>query len=578
MQFQYIPYILPLSASALITLFLGIYALTTRRNAKGAMSFIISMFVVTIWSSGNTLEMAAIDFNTKLFWANMQYFAYCYSPVTLLALCMQFTGYDDWVKNRKVLWFAFIPTIIIILVWTDGLHGLMRYDMHIDYRGLFPVISKKYGPIFYIHAAYSHFLNIIAWVLVARAVLFKNTIYRKQALALFFGLSLIILPNILYISGYSPVKRFDITPVFFGPAGLIMAWGIFRYKMFDLIPLARATVIETMDAGVMVLDLQNRVLDINPAFEKIIGLTASQISTKRIEEMGHIIPELVKACIDRSVTYTEFSINTKESSKVYESLLSPLTDSNNILIGRLAVTYEITEKKQAQQEFLKHQWKLAVIEERERMARDMHDNLGQVLGFVNLQAQGIKQELVNAGVETATHKIDKLVDATQEAHNEIRQYIRNARSTAFIEKDFIMALEKDIRQFEEQTGINVDLAVPTEFTGDGLKPIVRLNMLNIIKEALNNVRKHAEADHVKISFFLLGEELCITVEDDGKGFDRSLYKNRSDTKFGLNIMRERAAEIGAQIEIESLLGNGSRIAFYLPIKKGGSSDEIDVGR
>ena len=144
MQFQYVPYIWPLITSAFISLTLGIYALVRRRNAKGAVSFILSMLVVTIWSAANALEISGSDLSTKLFWANMQYFAYCYSPVTLLALCMQFTGYDEWVQNKKVLWLMLIPTIVLILVWTDGQHGLIRYDIHMDYSGLFPVIDKTF--------------------------------------------------------------------------------------------------------------------------------------------------------------------------------------------------------------------------------------------------------------------------------------------------------------------------------------------------------------------------------------------------------------------------------------------------
>jgi PAS domain S-box-containing protein len=565
MQFQYIPYIWTLAASAFITFYLGLYTLIRRRNAKGAISFILSMFVVTIWSSGNALEMSALDFGTKLFWANMQYFAYCYSPVTLLALCMGFTSYDKWINNKRIIWLAVIPTIIIILVWTDGLHSLIRYDMHMDYSGLFPVISKEYGPVFYIHAVYSYLLNFIAWILLIKAVFIKNTVYRKQAFALFLGLSLIILPNILYISGVSPVKRFDITPIFFGPAGLIMSWGILRFKMFDLIPLARATVIETMEAGVMVLDLQDRVLDVNPAFEKILGLAATQVSTKGVGEALDKIPELVKACMDRSITHTEFSINNAESIGIYEVLLSPLNDRKGILIGRLAVIYDITEKKQAQQEFLKHQWKLAVTEERERMSRDLHDNMGQVLGFINLQAQGIRQELSKSGVEVASAKLDTLINVTQEAHSEIREYIRNARSVVFMEKDFITALEKEILKLEEQTGIRIKLEIPTGFTGEKLEPAARFNMLNIIKEALNNVGKHAEADSARVYFSITQHELTTTIEDNGKGFDSSIYENPKDKRFGLTIMRERAAVIGANIHIQSSPGKGSRIILHLPL-------------
>ncbi|GAB6174398.1 hypothetical protein JCM15765_38760 [Paradesulfitobacterium aromaticivorans] len=526
------------------------------------------MILVAIWTSGNALEMSSTDFSTKLFWANIQYIAYGYSPVILLALCMEFSGYDRWIRNKKfLLWIAVIPTIIILLVWTDRLYGLVRYDIHMDYSGAFPVLEKEYGPVFLVHALYAHLLNISAWVLLIVAVFFKKSVYRKQAMALFIGLSLTLIPNILYVLGLSPVKRFDITAALFGPANLIIAFGIYRFKLFDVVPVARATVIETMDAGVMVLDLQDRVLDINPAFEKIVGYPVARIISKTVKEVCVKIPELVNACVDRSIAQREFSININGVSKVYELFISPLTDSKGTLIGRLIVNYDITEKKQAHQEYLKQQWKLAVTEERERQARDMHDNLGQVLGFINLQAQGIRQELMNAGVEIASPKLNKLVEATQSAHNEIREYIRNARSTASMEMDFMTALTKDILSFEEQTGLKVRLDIPLGFAGEEVKPNLRFNILNILKEALNNIRKHAEAANVRISFSLAREQLCATVEDDGKGFDMELHDNTNKTKFGLKIMRERASEIGAQIDIKSIIGKGSRIDLFVPIKE-----------
>lgn len=119
MQYQYNSYVSLLIASTCTTLFLGMYALLKRRNVKGAKSFMLSMFVVTIWSTGNALEMSSLDFGAKLFWANLQYIAYCFSPVTLVTLTMQVTGYNQWVKNKRILWLALLPTIIIILVWTD---------------------------------------------------------------------------------------------------------------------------------------------------------------------------------------------------------------------------------------------------------------------------------------------------------------------------------------------------------------------------------------------------------------------------------------------------------------------------
>lgn len=567
MHYQYTPYIWPLIASATVSLFLGIYALINRLNAKGAISFVFSMIVVTIWSLGNALEMSSVVFSTKLFWANVQYFAYCFSPVTLLALCMEFTGYDGWIKNKKILWFTIVPIIVIILVWTDRFHGLVRFDMQMDFSGVFPVITKKYGPAFFVHALYSQFLNLFAWVLLIKAVYFKNSVYRKQAAALLIGLSLIIIPNIFYILGLSPIKRFDITPLFFAPAGIIVAWGIFRYKLFDVIPVAWAQVIRTMEAGVMVLDLQNRVLEINPAFEKIIGCTAKTVLTKPVNEVCSNIPEFVNACRNKNVALVEFSKDEDGISKIYEAVLSTLTDNKDTQLGRLVIIYNITEKKHEQQLYLQQQWEQAVRMEKERHARDMHDNLGQILGFISLQAQGIKQELISEGIESVSQELDKLVIAAQSANNDIREYIRRARSEQEMESDFIKALEQDVLRFKEQTGLEVKVEKPDIFKWNLLNADERINLLNIIKESMNNIRKHAEASSVLISFSLSATGIHILIEDDGKGFDINQI-NYTKAKYGLGIMKERAADIGAEIHIKSRIGEGSSICIYLPFKEG----------
>jgi hypothetical protein len=356
------------------------------------------MFIVTFWSIPNALEMTAVELPTKLFWANVQYIAYCFSPVSLLILCMEVTGYQFKHKKKYLVWLNILPCLTLLLVWTNQLHGLIRYDIYMDCNGAFPVIYKKYGCWFYIHAVYSHCLNLYAVVVLLRAAFTKKSEYRKQAIHLLIAACFIIVPNLIYISGISPLK-YDITPVFFGPAGVIILWSIFHSRMFELVPLARTAVIEAMDAGVMVMDMQDRVIDMNPVFKRIVAFSVSQYYLMPIEMICRDIPELIHIIKDGSISHAEFTISGGEQFRVYEILLIPLNDKKNNCIGRLAMAYDITEKKQAQQEYLKQQWRLAVMDERERMVRDLHDNLGQVLGFINFQAQGIRQTLVNEGIE-----------------------------------------------------------------------------------------------------------------------------------------------------------------------------------
>ena len=316
MNFHYIPTIWPLLISGFLTLSLGIFVQLKHRKAKGAGFFALSMFIITCWSIPNALEMMATELPVKLFWANVQYIAYCYSPVSLLILCMEATGHNLRSKKKYLMWIAILPSITLLLVWTNQLHGLIRYDIRMDYSGSFSVIEKKYGSWFYIHAVYSHCLNLSAVVVLLRTVFTKKSVYRKQAIQLLIGTCFIIVPNLIYISGISPLK-YDITPMFFGPAGVIMLWSIFHTKMFELVPLARAAVIEAMDAGVIIMDMQDRVLDMNPAFKKIVGISMSQYYLMSIEVVCKAIPELVRIMKDGSISHAEFTIAEGEQSRVF---------------------------------------------------------------------------------------------------------------------------------------------------------------------------------------------------------------------------------------------------------------------
>jgi PAS domain S-box-containing protein len=564
LKYEFAANVLPLIASSFITLFLGTYAFIRRRNAKGVLGFILSMLVLTIWSVTNALEMCGADLSTKLFWANMQYFAYCYSPVTLFVLCSEFSGYDRLYEKKKLLWLAVIPTVILLLVWTNTYHGLVRYDVYLDFSGALPVIAKKYGPAFYVHALYSYALNFSAYVMLIRVVFFKQTVFRKQALSLLFSLSFIFIPNMVYVLGTIPSYRFDITPVFFGPAGLIAALGIFRYKLFDAVPIAWAAVVRNMDSGVMVLDMFNRILDINPAFEKIIGRKANEINAKQAGEVCGDIPALSDACADTSVTRIEFSINTKEITRIYEASFSFIFGKNGEAVGRIVIANDITEKIRQQQDLLEQQWKLAVADEQERLARDLHDNLGQIMGFINMQAQGIRQELKNEVINTVSDKLDKLVNVTQSAHSDLREYIRSIRNHASPGLDLLTALYMNIHHFKEQTGLNVELDKTEAAKYEDIKPDVRINILNIVKEALNNIAKHSKAKKVKIVLRISEKEIFVLIEDDGKGFDIKASQSINETNFGLGIMRERAEKIGGGLWIDSRPGAGTRITLRIP--------------
>lgn len=572
---QYMPYIWLLISSSVITFFLGVIVLFGQRRSKVAFYFVLSMAVLTLWSLCNALEMMGDTLQSKLFWGNVQYIAYCYSPITLVALCMSFTGYDYLIKNKKVICLAILPTIIILLVWTNSYHGLMRYDVYLDESGPFPVISKKYGVAFYIHAIYSYLLNITAVILLIRALFIKKSIYFKQVVMLLIGTCSIIIPNIIYVLGLSPFIM-DITPVFFGPAGAIILGSIFWYRMFELVPTARAVVMETMNLGVMVLDQQDKVVDMNPAFMQIFNISSDYYDI-HMEKVCSNTPELVEA-YKNGLQNFEFTVQTQDKCNIYEVQFNLLNDKKGNPIGKIAAAYDVTLKKQAEEEYLKQQKMISRMEEKERLARDLHDNLGQLLAYINMQVQGINQQLHNEGIDLVSDKLEQLSKVSQIAHSEVRDYIREVRNAANIERDFIHEIKNVISLFECQTGIHVKLELEDNFTDEGITPYISSNLVNIMKESLNNIRKHSNAEKVQISLQNMEQQLRLYIKDDGKGFHCTNISGKGS--FGLSIMKERANMLGGQIHIQSEMGKGTSISVSIPLEggKAKNANEVNAGR
>ena len=570
MHFQYIPYLWLLAISLAILLFLAFFSLHFKK-VTGAKTFSLCMFIFSFWVICNGLEMSGTDLPTKLFWANMQYFAYATIHIFWLYMVLQFTASKKWTSLRRILPLFIIPVIFIILVWTDQYHGLIRYGFSLDYSGSFPVIKKSYGPLYWIHPIYGYSIELISIILIARAAIVLKSIYRRQAIALLVSPIISIVPSVLYVFKLSPVNNFDITPVFLGISGIVAAVGLFRYQLFAIDPIAREVAVDNMNIGMLVIDSHDMVADINKCAKQQLGCEENSAVGMKIEDVISKINIKWSYLLNNDLM--EYRLTTAQTSEecCYEVQRLPVYSRRDIQAGNVVLIRDVTEIRSAQKYILDQNSRLAVSAEREKLARDLHDNLGQVLGFMNLQAQGIQNELSYADTKKIDQDLEKLVTVIQATHEEIRDYIHTVR-TAPTKVDFEAEIKKDVKAFRAGTKIDVFLDMTGIAAWNELASNLKLILLNVLKEALNNIRKHAgNAEHTIVSFRSEKDGLCCIIEDDGAGFDVNAI---SDRQYGLKIMRERASEIGADIEISSQPGEGTRILLKIPCTKRGDTDGI----
>ena len=347
MYWQYTHYIWPFLSSVVITTSMGIYA-WRNRTVPGATPFAVLMLVAVVWSLGSLLELSGVDLQTKIFCANFRYLGIVAAPVVWLALAMQYTGRDQLLTRRNLAFLAIVPLIAILLLWTNELHGLMRRDIHLVPTGSFSVIGKTYGLWFWVLTIYSYLILIFTSIIFVEALLRTPPSYRGQPLALLTGLLLTFFGSGLHVLGLSPIPYTDPTAIVFIPAGLIIAWGLFRYHLFNIMPVARDMIFENMHDGVIVLDARDRIIDFNIATQKIFGWSPSSVTGRQAEDVLSDQPDMVKHLHNSTMTQTEVILGAGDAQKYYELSGSTLTNKQGRSIGRLIIVHDITERKRAE--------------------------------------------------------------------------------------------------------------------------------------------------------------------------------------------------------------------------------------
>jgi len=214
---------------------------------------------------------------------------------------------------------------------------------------------------------------------------------------------------------------------------------------------------------------------------------------------------------------------------------------------------------------------LAITEERERIAREMHDSLAQVLGYVNTKAQAVQELLKSGQTERAEGQVGQLGEAARAAYADVREGILGLRTSLGPGRSLLDALREYLDQWQEQSAIRAQLIVePPGARLAGLSPAAELQLLRIVQEALANVRKHSAATRVRVCLTEEPDQVEAVVEDDGRGFtvsDRSRSKDQVGPHFGLSTMRERAESVGGAIDVVSSPGSGARVLVRMPTRR-----------
>lgn len=330
-------------------------------------------------------------------------------------------------------------------------------------------------------------------------------------------------------------------------------------------------LIESSGNAIITSDLKGKILSWNRGAEIIYGWSKEEAIGQNIP----MVPEPLKVdaygWIAQAVEAGKpmYNIETQRIRKDGEEIpvmvtVSPIKDAEDKSVCLLGISTDMRDKKQLEKEVLQQQQALTIMEERERLARELHDSLGQILGYVNTQAQAACEMLARDQVTVADGYLRRLVEVVQDAHQDVREYILSLQTNPLKEESLLPALEKYLSRFSQHNHIKTELVVADELAGHAFGANRKLHLMRIIQEAITNIRKHAGAQHVWITFAVDNGQAQITIKDDGCGFNADQTYVNNFSHFGLKIMQDRAEEIGASLQVQSKPGQGTTVKIQTP--------------
>ncbi|QIN80391.1 diguanylate cyclase [Rubrobacter marinus] len=339
----------------------GAYA-WRRRGKPGATTLALLLWLLALWGLLYALELGARDASLVNTLHGLQSSVLVLAPPLWFVFVLRYTGRVGWLTRGFLALIFAVPATTLALVATNRLHGLVWTAGGVRETPRALIAGFEYGPWFWLDFAYGAFLVLAGAALLV--LMLRNTqwLYAKQSACLLLGFVGPWAAHSSFATGLDPGLRslpnLDPTVLTFVPAGLVLAWGLYRHKLLDLSPVAHDAVVEGMSDGTLVLNAQGRIVDLNPSARRILGCSAGEVVGGSFKEVmsrqGKAAPlagNRGTALLDRyereGQANEEIRLGEGDEARHYDLALSALYDGRGKRTGTLVVLHEVTQRKLA---------------------------------------------------------------------------------------------------------------------------------------------------------------------------------------------------------------------------------------
>lgn len=327
-----------------ICLLVAVIIFQTRRNATGAFMLTILLLALAWWDITYAIFWAGVPGPSKYFWLDITYIGTVMVPPALFIFTLQLTNKANWLQRPLLLFMMLEPILVLICLFTDPHHGLFFAGKRVENSA----VILDAGPVFWLNVVYSYTLTLASTILIIQGFYRSSGIYRKQFGIILAGITLTWLNSVIFVIGLNPLPGADNTPFSFTIAAVAFAFAIGRYHLLDIIPVARDILIEKMTDGVLVIDSQSRIVDMNPAARNLLNINTNLFGKpvgEAIKKWTHY--EKTSSNFDQLQIEVELGGKPKKQADMQ---VTPIRDGSGKFLGRLIILHDITRLKDTQNE------------------------------------------------------------------------------------------------------------------------------------------------------------------------------------------------------------------------------------
>ncbi len=439
-----------------------------RESPEVKLLIFLELFVA-IWALTYAFEFGTNVLKTKILWSKLSYFGIAFTPMCYFFFTMAFSQKNKLINRRNIIILAIIPIITILLVLTNDVHRLVWTDVTAD--PYVNIAHYHHGPWFWVYFVYAQGLVFSGLFTLMRSIYKFTSYYKSQVSTLLIASVIPILGNLMYVSDINPYPGFDWTPVSFVLTGFFIAFGIVRYRIFDLVPFARNKLIDTMDDGVIVVNNEGFIEDNNNAVLKMFCLGTKSIIRKSFENIFGDYEPLISAIRENRNESFMLEFNGNNGINYFQVNISPIYYQNNKFSGNLIVVHDVTVLKETENELKKTNSQLmGEIENREKLIDDLD-------AFAHTVAHDLKNSL--GSIVSSSEIMEELIRSNDtKLLNELAGLIKSSASkTLQITQELLILATVSHQEIEKRD----------------------LNMAQIFSEAKNQLRETIQTSKAIIS-------------------------------------------------------------------------------